>query len=208
MTSDPKLPMADAITAMQQAYIYLHDFHIRLSDTVMEIIEIIGKQSDLDLHFSKAETVSTDHPSFRQNPFDRNNRWVWDWFPLYAVRSFFEAKGPSNTGTLIIEVLFDADSKWEGKDDTSPSLADCDPKHSSLDVYFLFHPEKNQDWRKSWDETDYPDDAETVSKCENGFKCIQFDIDLVTLINRDLIANRAREITMKALKQLNIEKIE
>lgn len=204
MTKTQSPSMADTLSSMQQAYSFLHDFHVRLSDTVTELLAVVETQANVELSFDKASTTHTNHPSMRQNPFNRTNRWVWDWFPLYAVQAIFKGTDRPDMGTLAIEVRFKADSRWEGTHDDAPAIRESNAKHSELTLYIWHHPQADQNWLDAWYGSDYPEQPDTVEPVKEGFSAIRYDLDLLTLTTRNEIEIAGQKICNDFLSALAI----
>lgn len=198
MSKTTKTDMAAMMVGAQQAYAYLHGFHTRLGDTVMSLVKEIGTKLDLDLTFGKAQSLYTQHPSFRQNPYDRNSRWVWDWLPLYGFTSVFSAPKSEKYGTLLVEFNFEADTRRDGKSDSAPNLKKCDPDHTELTLFVWHNPEVNVDWKGSWSSSSYPEDDGVVVAAEDGFSSLRLDVNFLKLTDQKAIQIEA----IKLVKQI------
>lgn len=200
MTKD----MDDILVAAQQAYAYLHGFHTRLADTVSQLVSEIGKGLDQDFTFVKASKINNGHTSFRQNPYDRNARWVWDWLPLYEFTALLTDETSNRHGTLVIEMRFEMDRRWQGEDDRAPTLDAAKAGHSALTAYIWHHAEGGRDWQQAWEESDWPDEDGQVIPAHGGFELVRFDVDLNNLVSEDAIRDAARALVADIAKVLGL----
>jgi|GEM_PF-5984563 len=96
----------------QEAYYFLHNFHLRLRDTIDRFVAEFS-----DYTFSRSGPVYTQTPKFnRTNP---HSKWILDLFPAYGYLMQFENQADGRRESLL-EIKFKTDQSFDGKADQLP----------------------------------------------------------------------------------------
>ena len=197
-----KTNIAETLQAVRESYYFLHQFQLRLRDTMDRF-----REQFMSADYCFAMPTETNVPTFRTNPHDK---WLVDLFPAYYYSIAFENRREEDRSVLF-EVMFQCDQSFEAKEDSFP-IEDENSK-TSLRVYVFITDEPikaDVKFQTLWKDTfDYPVcytndtdiDLRRIDKALK-LKAIGVELNFEKMIDEDGIrgeAERVKELVEKKL---------
>lgn len=196
MTVAENIP--ETLKNVRQAYRYLHEFQLRLRDT----IERFRQEFD-GYTYCFSGPIYTDVPTFRKNPHD--DKRAVDLFPAHTYSMRYEKQIIGEKSTLL-EVLFHCDTNFEADSDHFPVEKE-EGSETSLEVYFWITDkaiEENIKWQSLWNNTDdYPEFGEVKTFKDSAVSAIGITLRLESLLDEESIVREAERVKREIEKHLD-----
>ena len=199
-----KKDMAETLRSVRQSYYFLHQFQLRLRDTIERFRKEFG-----DMKFSFSRSLLRDNPVFKSDP--HTDKYQIDLFPAYYYTITYEILNQDKP-PMLFEIVFHVDTEfYDVEADEFP--ADEKDSLTRLKVYFWMQTDieaADFNWRNMWNAADdYPEafdknsDGEGVDKYKKlGVKCMGVWLNLEDLLDEQSISNEAGRV--KALVKENL----
>jgi hypothetical protein len=190
--------ISETLRNVRQAYRYLHEFQLRLRDTIERF-----RQEFHGYTYCFSGPIYTDVPTFRTNPHD--DKWTVDLFPAHTYSIRYEKQTMGEKSTLL-EVMFHCDTNFEADSDQFPAEKEGGSE-TSLEVYFWITNEaieENIKWQSLWKNTeDYPDFGEVKTFKESAVSAIGIALNFDNLLDEESIVIEAERVKREIEKHFD-----